>query len=67
MRLARVRFGFVVVMLAAMALTLIPSVVRSAPASFRKELVLGNIQEPSGLNALTSVASTEVQFMPLFT
>ncbi len=67
MRLARVRSYVVVVMLAAIVLTMIPSVVRSAPASFRKELVLGNIQEPSGLNALTSVASTEVQFMPLFT
>lgn len=47
---------------------LVPAgMVRGAPESFRKELVLGNIQEPAGLNALTSVASTEVQFMPLFT
>jgi len=65
-RLAWVRTGFVVGLLALLVLTLIPTR-GSAGAAFRKELVLGNIQEPSGLNALTSVASTETQFMPLFT
>jgi peptide/nickel transport system substrate-binding protein len=62
------RLWGVLLVLVMLAAVLLPAAsVRGAPGAFRKDLVLGNIQEPSGLNALTSVASTEVQFMPLFT
>ncbi len=64
---ARFRDWIFGLLLVTLTVALVPSGVTSAPSSFRKELILGNIQEPSGLNALTSVASTEVQFMPLFT
>jgi peptide/nickel transport system substrate-binding protein len=44
-----------------------PAARGEAAPTFKRELVLGMIQEPAGLNPLTASAATDVQFLPLFT
>lgn len=59
--------GLVIIVVAlAFAAGLWPPVSGAAPA-FRKDIVLGMIQEPAGVNPLTASAATDVQFLPVFT
>ncbi|MBI4277959.1 MAG: peptide ABC transporter substrate-binding protein [Armatimonadetes bacterium] len=57
------RWGMILAMLV-MACTVLP--VHGAPGP-RKDIVFGNIQEPSSLNPLVVTAATDVQFLPMFT
>ncbi|MGQ0568980.1 MAG: peptide ABC transporter substrate-binding protein [Armatimonadota bacterium] len=49
-----------------LALGLWPGATGEAAPAFRKDLILGSIQEPSSRNPFTATAATEVLFLPLF-